>query len=527
MFRILIADDEGIMRESIRQTIQTGFGSECEIQTVKTGREVIEQCETFRPDIAFVDIQMPGLSGIQAIQEVRKFNTQILFIIITAYDRFSYAQEAVNLGVMEYITKPVNKKKITDVCVRAMHQVEEMRKKRSDDLKVREKLEIVIPMIEDAFINNLLLEDKGSGSAGYLEMLDIREEYCYLIVLEFGESLENGTLTNAVGSNVRMNKYYEELREIIGDYLDCVIGPLMGNRIVLYVPFDKERAGYEQRVEMITRARNLVRRLEKDFELQFRAGIGDVHRAGDAYTSYKEATRCLRSSDGHVIHAMDLSAASKVREEDPVDLEDRWLALAMKADAMGAVSLAEELYDWMEETEEISEDECAMRILELILRLQQKALETGILSRDKRHRENYLSTIQEAAGRGLLREWFLDRTRMICDEIMTSRQRESESVVGKAAAYIKEHFAEDISLDEVARLVDISPYYFSKLFKQETGENFIEFLTDTRIQKAKEYLSNPRYSIKEICVMCGYSDPNYFSRIFKKYEGVTPSEYRG
>ncbi len=118
MFRILIADDEGIMLESIKNSIQSNFGSECQIVCVKTGRAVIEQAEFFRPDIAFVDIQMPGLNGIQAIREVRKFNSSMVFIIITAYDKFSYAQEAVNLGVMEFITKPVNKKAILDVCIR-------------------------------------------------------------------------------------------------------------------------------------------------------------------------------------------------------------------------------------------------------------------------------------------------------------------------------------------------------------------------------------------------------------------------
>ena len=107
MFRILVADDEGIMLESIKSIILSNFGSECQVACVKTGRAVIEQAEAFRPDIAIVDIQMPGLSGIQAIREVRRFNSSMVFIIITAYDKFSYAQEAVNLGVMEFITKPV------------------------------------------------------------------------------------------------------------------------------------------------------------------------------------------------------------------------------------------------------------------------------------------------------------------------------------------------------------------------------------------------------------------------------------
>ena len=115
---------------------------------------------------------------------------------------------------------------------------------------------------------------------------------------------------------------------------------------------------------------------------------------------------------------------------------------------------------------------------------------------------------------------------MVCRGMKTTKEVESESVVSRAKAYIDENFHKDISLDEVSRVVDISPYYFSKLFKQEEGVNFIEYLTKKRMQNARQLLKNPSLSIKEICVMSGYSDPNYFSRIFKKYEGITPSEYR-
>lgn len=84
----------------------------------------------------------------------------------------------------------------------------------------------------------------------------------------------------------------------------------------------------------------------------------------------------------------------------------------------------------------------------------------------------------------------------------------------------------DISLDDISRRINISSYYFSKLFKEETGVNFIEYLTDLRMEKSKELLASPNMSIKDICVSVGYQDPNYFSRIFKKINGVTPSEYR-
>ena len=119
-----------------------------------------------------------------------------------------------------------------------------------------------------------------------------------------------------------------------------------------------------------------------------------------------------------------------------------------------------------------------------------------------------------------MKKWFLDKTSEICSNMESAREKEAVSIIEKAKSYIRDNYKKDISLDEVSREVDISPYYFSKLFKQETGGNFIEYLTEIRLRK------DSGLSIKEICAESGYSDPNYFSRIFKKYEGVTPSEFR-
>ena len=102
----------------------------------------------------------------------------------------------------------------------------------------------------------------------------------------------------------------------------------------------------------------------------------------------------------------------------------------------------------------------------------------------------------------------------------------SIKVIDSAKIYINKNYNKDISLDDVSREVNISPYYFSKLFKDETGEGFIEYLTNIRIEKAKGLIADTDYSMKEICQMVGYTDPNYFSRAFKKKVGVTPTEYK-
>ena len=306
MYRILLADDEGIMLESLKSIISSNYGNECEIHTAKTGRAVVEEAEKYPPDICFMDIQMPGLSGIQAIREIQKFNRSVVFVIITAYDKFNYAKEAVNLGVMEFLTKPVNKKVILETCSKAMDQVDSTRQKRSDDLKIREKLETVVPMIESGYINNILLQDDfQTYQDNYKELLDIQEEYGYMIVAEFGDSTENGVLTNAVGASVKANKFYSTFREIAQGFFECLVGPIMGNRIVILVPYRNPKESYEERVEVVTRTRNMVHKLESRIDSKFRCGIGRVKELGSTMKeSFKEAMIALRESTSHVIQVL-------------------------------------------------------------------------------------------------------------------------------------------------------------------------------------------------------------------------------
>ena len=125
-----------------------------------------------------------------------------------------------------------------------------------------------------------------------------------------------------------------------------------------------------------------------------------------------------------------------------------------------------------------------------------------------------------------LRTWFAEKMDAAVRNVANSRETQSGGVVAKAKAYINANFHKEISLDDVSREVDISPYYFSKIFKEETGENFIEYVTGIRMERAKELLLSSTLSMKEICGEVGYSDPNYFSRTFKKNVGLTPTEYK-
>lgn len=527
MYRILLADDEGIMLEALRSIIESNFGDECEIASAKTGRAVVELAESFGPEIVFMDIQMPGLNGIQAMKEIRKFNKNTIFIVITAYDKFNYAKESINLGVLEYLTKPVNKKVILEVCMKAMRQVDEARQKRSDDLKIREKLETVLPIIESGYIYNLLLQDDfHTYQSNYRELLNIKEEYAFMTVVEFGDSNEKGVLTNAVGASVRASGFYPELREIAKEFFHCLVGPIMGNRVVLCIPHEEGSVEYEERVVILMKTRNMIHKLESRIDSKFRGGIGRVRPIENVQESYSEALRALRESDNHVVHINDIPIVQDYDGEYPLDLENRYYQRTLEADYSGAAAAANQFFDWMLENFSGYREDIEVKILELVMQVEYRAFFRGGVKYGFRYRTGYMRDIQSCRDYEELRGWFLEKTTKVCRGMATMKEKESESVVARAKAYINENFQKDISLDEVSRMVDISPYYFSKLFKQEEGENFIEYLTKIRMSNARRFLKNPGYSIKEVCVMSGYSDPNYFSRIFKKYEGVTPSEYR-
>ena len=133
MLKIMIADDEGIVIEALKFIIENNFTEPYMIECAKTGRQVIELAERYRPDVAFMDIQMPGISGIKAMQEIRKTNQNTIFIIISAYEKFDYAKDAIGIGVLDYLNKPIVKERVIEVLNKAAQLVHEKQKKRADE----------------------------------------------------------------------------------------------------------------------------------------------------------------------------------------------------------------------------------------------------------------------------------------------------------------------------------------------------------------------------------------------------------
>lgn len=527
MYKILLADDEGIVLDSLSFIIQKNFGNRCVIECAKTGREVIEIADDFRPDIAIMDIQMPGINGIEAMKELKKRNSSALFIVMTAYDKFAYAREALNLGVVEYLTKPVNHSVVVGTLSKAMALIENQREKRNNELMIKERLETVVPLIESGLIYSLVFEDDFFGDVEkYKELLGITAQYGMMLVVEWGDDVQDNKLSNPVGASVKAHSFYEPFKETIKEFFNCVVGPAMANHILVFIPSENEELEYEERIGMIERSRNLATKLKKWLDVRFRIGIGSIRPINELGDSCKEAINALKQSRGRVVHVDDLPIGCDYEKDYPVAMERALFDKVNRGNVTGAINEANNFFDWMLQYHRDSSMDIKLKVLEFVLFAEKAAFESGGMTYYFKYRSDYLSKLIEMQGYPQLRAWFIEKITEACRNISTKREEKLSGVIAIAKEYIDRNYNKNISLDEVSKEVDISPYYFSKLFKEKAGENFIEYVTKHRIDTAKKLLEKPELSIKEICLEVGYGDPNYFSRIFKKYVGLSPTEYR-
>lgn len=527
MYRLLIADDEGIMLASLREIVSRQYGETVEVETAKSGRTAIELAESFHPDIVFMDIQMPGINGLEAIRSIRAFNSSALFYVLSAYDKFDYAKSAIALGVEKYLMKPISKSKVIETIDEAIAKVDGMREKHSDQLKMQEKLETVIPVVENGFVTNMLLSSDSQDQEYYKQLLDISENYAYTVVIQFGTSLENGRLTCTVGGRLKAQEAYASMRAVFKSYNPrAVIGPILSDRITVIVPHPDDTFAYEERSNAIESMRGLLNRLQDSFDLKFRAGIGRICRFQDLRMSYQEAVSAIQNSKSRIAHTDDLVTHGYYVDDYPIELE-RDLFTVLKGGDVGGMRLrAEEFFDWIEKKAPSDLSSMRLKALELVLRAETDAFAAGAINYAYNSRKDYLGQIDALSSAEEIKVWFLDHLTRVTSAIRDRIEDQSESTVTKAKKYIQENFANEISLDDVSRAVNVSPYYFSKLFKEEVGVNFIEYLTELRIEKAKELLRDDTLPVREVSALAGYPDQNYFSRIFKKQTGLTPRQFR-
>lgn len=324
-----------------------------------------------------------------------------------------------------------------------------------------------------------------------------------------------------MGSGIRAHRYYDKMSELIKVYFKASVSNIMGNKIVCVIPFESGKMEYASRLCMIEKARNLVSSLKNTVGIDFKAGIGAVRPWESVFDSYQEALNALRHGKRKVTHIDDLIVKDTVEKQRQV-MEQVVLKAVLGGMEHDARQEAAVFAGWILKNESCTFEEARLQLAELALVARRQVAEQG---GEGSNRSKTAGELFAAADKEELRRRFVAAMEELAREAVIQNQK-PDGVITRAQEYIRQNFRRDLALEEVAQKAGISPYYFSKLFKEEVGMNFTEYLTGLRIDMAKELLLNRELSIKQVCVDSGYANPNYFSRIFKKWTGITPTEFR-
>ncbi|WP_085522277.1 response regulator transcription factor [Tuberibacillus sp. Marseille-P3662] len=518
MINILIADDEAVERKAMEKMITKGVENVTIAGEAENGRKAIELVRTLQPDIVMMDIKMPGIDGIEAVQTIHRDAPDTKFIMVTAYDTFEYARKVMKEGVKEYLLKPSHKQDIIATVKRVVEEIETERQTLHEQQALKEQLDRLKSFAESEWVVSLLLDHVHDTEVNeWQSFLDYDIQAAYAIVCRV--IYQEGAWSKQVQADV-----YQWIKAILEQKFNCLVGPMSGNQIPVLVSIHQEQrmGNITVQSEAIQQVKAFTQTFNSNFpKHKVKAGIGTPVVTPDQFMhSYNEALIALDQVNEHANYLYYHSSLNDKTSGDHLFRREKALLDAVKSGDRAQTSTAFELY-FRELTDEAGDD-----LATIETRLQELWVLMVRLTEDMGSPIHLSLNQPKTSSVGQLKAFVEERLMQTVERFEEWKQHNIRGLIHQAKAYIQTHFTESISLEDVAMEVELSPYYFSKIFKEHEGMTFVEYLTDSRISAAKQLLTEQRLSQKEICYDIGYRDPNYFSRVFKKKTGVSPSEFR-
>lgn len=524
MYSLMVCDDEQIVIESVKHIVEKEFNDIQIVATARSGREAIEKTRAIRPDIILTDIRMPGLNGLDAVREIKRIHNDVKFVIVSVYEYFEYAKQAVELGVSDYLIKPVKKDSLVATLRKISRRLDEERKKYDEELETREKIGKMLTAVEHGFIYSLLLSQAHKTDIGKYkkEFFDIQNDAGYIFIMTFKRRGEYGG-RKQLGETAHNQRFYTFFKDRLKYKNKCIVGPVMLDRVVVYVAKSHEDP-YRQRVLAIAALEEIVSELEKRYELDCKIGIGKVHGDQEIMTSYQEALKALQcKEEGKILHIDDVAPNTSNAVFEILTEEHKLVEGIENGDVPRCLTVLTDLFRRYPNFFE--QEELRYSLVEMMVAAHRTAIENGTDKDKYLEYGQYIKDILSCRSKEDFERMCMEKVRQIAGSIEAYRKRAISNIVDKANRIIDERFSQELTLDDISKELYVSPQYFSRLYKNEMGVNFIERLTAVRIENAKKLMKENALSVKEICFMSGYCDPNYFSRLFKKHEGVSPTEY--
>lgn len=503
MYRVLIVEDDNLIRNGLVKIIGKMNIPSLSLFEAKDGIQALEMFKETPFDIIITDIKMPHMDGLQLLDNIKAMNTKTKFIILSGYNEFSFAQQAINLNVSEYLLKPVKRDKLYSSLTTLIDQLDKERKAMEQDTIKEAKIHAYKSMILREVLNGYY---KPEAIQSTLNEADI--VFCYdgFSVLSIYNNLkheeadafihENVDYENIYASSISPHGHYIYLLNINNNDLNSLYTKLR-SRTQSFACKTKSNLyiGISTWTNNINRIFELVNQAE--YALDFR--IIDTKNFVYEYTNM---------ADGNI---------------SPNTLSLYYESIT------NAVNIK-------------SSKEISINIDSLIEHVIH-SYKTPVFLKDSID-ELFICYILPKYKDRLCSKWDIEAIYQSCETLGDFKNKIKHILYGiikfdnedeysnashkikSAIKYISSNYNKQLSLEDVANHVNTNTSYFSSIFKKNTGMNFVNYLNKVRIEKSKELLADPKYKIYEIAEIVGFCNEKYYFKVFKSYTGITPSQYR-
>ncbi|WP_026565422.1 response regulator transcription factor [Bacillus sp. UNC41MFS5] len=523
MYKVAIVDDDRIIRKGLSSVIPwTEHGFEL-VGVGADGEQGLEIIKEHNPHIVISDIQMPFMDGLEMTKEIKEHNPKTKVILLTGYEDFKYAHEAIKLKAYDYLLKPVETSDLIEKLKQASLEI---------DLELQKENQITESQyyIQQQFLKRLSLNDfTNEEIVKEFSKIDIEPKGTHTAVLyvkmdqtDFGGQADMETVKDGIMEHCRKNL---ELFKMEG----CVVNAETEHFAVFLFGADLPAEDFTDAISNVIH--EFLSTVQKEFHTTITITSGrSYHKLADVCCSYREAVKAMGFR-----HVVGINQAFSIEEIESSNREEVAEQLKIEEDLFRYISLGlpEKVTELLENVKNdlvtnkrVSLQEIvlfAVRIISLIFYESSKIA--------KNWDDTKFENVENRVVRLQTIDDILSEIKIIAVDlagfVKQLNGNQKHTLVDKAIDFIREnYYVPNLSLQTVGEEVHVSPAYLSNLFKVEKGFNFGDFLLETRMKKAMELFQKIDLKTYEVAEMVGYSNPQYFSSSFKKYTGYSPVEFK-
>ncbi len=536
MYKLMVVDDEYNIRSGICTAIPwEQYGIEVVGEAID-GIDALEKFDKLQPDIVITDIYMDNMDGLKLAEALTRKNPDVKIIILSGYDEFEYAKKSIDLKVFSYILKPVLPNELISI-------VKKLTSEMDQEKEIRLRMDYLEKELEEnkRYLKEKLLIDLLEGRIASSEEFKKRAEFLGLdlsyksyVCLIFNID----GLYNSEGDYDPKEVYKLALgvKDVVGKFLykrgNAIIFLDDPGHIVVLLG-DNLAQNKNRRSVLMECIEEIRENIRKELGITVTVGVGGAYDSiFNARKSYEEAGRALdhkvTMGKDCVIHIDDVTSISGSRYIYPVDRELQVLKSIAKENKEKIRESMNRFFREMEE-QNYPKNRVKLAVTQLFSVVARKLMDMGtdiynIYSKelvDPYKAVDRFDTAEE------INNWMYNLVTGALDELQSNRKNNVRNVIRKIQEYILQNYSDpDLSLGTVAEHAYLNPSYLSKLYKTETGESFVEYLTRVRIEAAKRLLKESNEKVSDIGARVGYLNAQYFCTIFKKNTGLSPVEYR-